>query len=253
MDSSYIIATPHAIFHDKDISGNAKWILTEILNLLKVERCYCWASNDHFAEVFGLKRTTVSYHIHELEKQGWIRAEIVKECQLPDCHLKGKGFHRHIYPLTPLSNILDSLSKILDTPIQNIGYPIQSVASISNTIEKDNKKKTLSKDKEQGLVTPVKSYGNPQVNELLQLLQDRLSLNTLDGSIQDNRNFAWQMVKKYGMEVSCKAIEAAARDQWWRGRITSMRKLYYNAVNIMSNAVGRSYGANQVAIDPNQL
>ncbi len=128
-EQSLFITAPYAIYADLNLSGNAKWILVEILNLLKVNRRWCWASNGHFAKTFGIKKANVSYHIKQLEKEGWIKTQPVKNCKLENCQLKERGWHRHIYPLDPLSNILESLSS-------KTGYPIKSVGTINKTLNK---------------------------------------------------------------------------------------------------------------------
>jgi len=134
LKKSFIIWLPHAIYSAPKLNGNAKLILGELLNLLKVNRRYCWATNKHFSQVFNLQKANVSYHIKSLEKAGWIKIEIVNKCKFEDCPLKTKGWHRHIYPLPPLSNILDSLSSKTEEAIKSVG-------TISNTIENNNRNK----------------------------------------------------------------------------------------------------------------
>jgi hypothetical protein len=248
MDSSYIIATPHSIFHDKNLSGNAKWILAEILNLLRVERQYCWASNDHFAEVFGLTKTNVSYHIHELENQGWIRVEVVKECNLSDCHLKGRGWHRHIYPLTPLSNLLDSLSKRLDTPIQNIGEPIKSTGTIRKTKEKNISLEVSKGQKPQ--------FGNFKVNFLMEEFQKRWGYPPTD---YRPRNEAWNLsrvidgfTKSRGQEVNEENFRKVAvalfdwiESQDWGERVQHLGTIRRKSVIFLKPKGGTNAGSNQ--------
>lgn len=199
MDKNFFLVSPYAIFRDNSLSGNAKWILTEIVNLLKVDRQYCWASNEHFAELFGLTRANVSYHIQELVKAGWIRAEAVKTCDLPDCQLKDKGWHRHIYPQPSLSKILDSLSNRLDSPLSSKPIePIKSTGTIRKTKEKDISLEVSKGQKPQ--------FGNFKVNFLMEEFQKRWGYPPTD---YRPRNEAWNLsrvidgfTKSRGQEVN---------------------------------------------------
>lgn len=120
-DNSLFLMVPQVIYADEDMSSTAKMILAEILNKLRVERRFCFASNEHFAQLLGLKKNNVSHHIAQLEGLGWVVTESVSGCQLDGCPLQQKGNHRHIYPGKPLSNILDTLSKkTIEPPRKNV-------------------------------------------------------------------------------------------------------------------------------------
>lgn len=144
-DTALILWIPQIIYSDKDISPTAKLILAEIFNLLKINN-QCFASNDHFANMFGLERANVSYHIQSLIKHGWIFSEALKHCQREECIFKDKGWHRHIIAGETLSKILDSLSKKTIDPIKSDLTPYQvgrhHKSNIESNIEnKENLKK----------------------------------------------------------------------------------------------------------------
>lgn len=154
------------------LSGNAKLILSEILSLLKANGAF-WASNGHLARRLGLTKNNVSYHIQEIKKLGWIKSKPVKHCGLKDCKKKGAGWHRHIYPLEPLSKILerlsnnlDSLPKDLDTLSSKSGEPIKSSRLINNTSNNsDNKSDNQSHTHSSESETP--SYEEEDIGDAL--------------------------------------------------------------------------------------
>lgn len=233
------ISIPYVIYSDKDLSATAKLILGEILNLFKVNDSQCWASNDHFAEMFGLEKANVSYHIKQIEENGWIISKAIKRCDMEDCTLRSKGWHRHIFPQLPLSNILDSLSNKLESPIKytrepikNTLYPIKSVGMIKETIENNIEKSIVSK------LTRETHYGNADVTKVLDYLKQALELPQLDLSEKINRQYAWNLLKrsKTGAQGVCWLIDLAAKDPWHKNHITSMRDLWNNQVKIIASA-----------------
>lgn len=139
-ESAYYLTAPHAIYSDHELSSTAKWIICEIVNKLRVETRYCWATNDHFAKLFKLKKNNVSYHIGELQKLGWVDIEVVVDCDLEGCWHKGKGSHRHIFPGPRLTALLDPLSSQMREAIQSDENPHPVKRE-----QKDNRKRTEEK------------------------------------------------------------------------------------------------------------
>ncbi len=148
-NKNIVLWIPYVVYSDTKLSGNAKLILAEILSLLKVDRRWCWASNGHFAEMLGLERRNVSYHINQLEKNGWIKTEATKNCDIEECRLGNSGWHRHIFPGTPLSKILHSLGSQTSEPMKSVGtISITKRSTLNNNIgvaTKNKKKKTNTK------------------------------------------------------------------------------------------------------------
>lgn len=168
-ERAVVLWMPHIIFSDKDIAPAGKLILTEILNLLRVNRQHCWASNEHFAEMFGLSKRNVSYHIDLLSKSGWIISKAIKECDLDFCTLRETGWHRHIVAGETLSKILDGLSGKSTDPMKNTSKPMK-YSSIPYEVDKADKYIHINNneiiDKSIG-ETPKSEYGNEEINDIL--------------------------------------------------------------------------------------
>ena len=61
--------------YDKTLKPNAKLLYGELTALCN-QYGYCWATNEYFADLFGLATATVSRLISQLETRGYIRCEM---------------------------------------------------------------------------------------------------------------------------------------------------------------------------------
>ena len=81
---------PAAVRYDSRLKGDAKVLYSEIL-LLSNKAGYCYATDQHLAALFDAGQRTVTRHIAELKKLGYIKIETKRQ---------GKRItERHIYPL----------------------------------------------------------------------------------------------------------------------------------------------------------
>lgn len=211
-----VIWLPQVIYSSRKLTPNAKLILSEILNLLKLDRRYCWASNKHFADMFGLEEENVSYHIQQIKKDGWIKCESVKICKMDTCSLKDTGWHRHIYPGNTLSNILDTLTGIdtttqipplsnkLDSPIKDTWEPPYQVYA-KQDIHKDTKDKSLVGTSPK--VSSKVDKRDPQVQAVI----DKLILLKGEKPAKEhlNRYAAKRLVRSKGLDRVVKALDFA--------------------------------------------
>jgi len=75
----YYCVIPWKILTDKNICSTAKLLYGEISALVNKEG-FCWASNKHFAKLFGIKSSTrISALIRELKNIGYIYIEVDKK------------------------------------------------------------------------------------------------------------------------------------------------------------------------------
>lgn len=84
---AYYAVIPADVRYAEAVQPNAKLLYGEITALCNQEG-YCWASNDYFAELYGVTASTISRWISALEKRGYIRTEMVAT---------ETGSERHIY------------------------------------------------------------------------------------------------------------------------------------------------------------
>lgn len=69
---------PASVRYDKDLTANAKLLYGEITALCNAEG-YCWASNNYFAELYGMSLRHISRLISQLHKKGYVKVVIVND------------------------------------------------------------------------------------------------------------------------------------------------------------------------------
>ena len=69
MEKSYYAVIPASVRYDKALPLGARMLYGE-LTALANEKGYCWATNNYFAELYGVTTVTISNWITKLEKQG---------------------------------------------------------------------------------------------------------------------------------------------------------------------------------------
>lgn len=73
---SYYAIIPANIRYDESLPPNAKLLYGEITALCNAEG-YCWASNQYFADLYGVSHFTISRWINVLVSRGYITSQIV--------------------------------------------------------------------------------------------------------------------------------------------------------------------------------
>lgn len=119
-----------------------------------------------------------------------------------------------------------------------------SISKVKRSVSKDNT----------NVLQQAAVYGNQDINSLLAYLKEKLKLPLLDESEKVNRRYAYLCVRKFGMEKTKLAIDATAQSRFWHTKVTSFKKLYYNAVQIVSSNRGgvRSVDATKVLDSKNE-
>jgi hypothetical protein len=62
---------PSQIAYDSELPSNARLLYGEIAFLCK-KNGYCWATNEYFANLYGVSKTSVSLWIKELIDHGFV-------------------------------------------------------------------------------------------------------------------------------------------------------------------------------------
>ena len=72
---SYYTVLPSEVRYDKELLPMEKIMYSEIVALAN-KNGVCWASNGYFADLYEVKKETVSAWISKLEKKGYIKTKI---------------------------------------------------------------------------------------------------------------------------------------------------------------------------------
>ena len=75
-ESNYYAIIPATVRYDKNLTASAKLLYAEITSLTH-KTGYCYATNEYFAELYGVNQNTVREWMSQLEKAGYINREIV--------------------------------------------------------------------------------------------------------------------------------------------------------------------------------
>ncbi|HAU2760747.1 TPA: helix-turn-helix domain-containing protein [Salmonella enterica] len=130
---SYFAIIPASVRYDNRLIPSAKLLYGEI-TALSNERGYCWASNDYFAQLYGVSKTTIKSWLKSLEDNGHIN-RIVKykngSKEIENRWISISTPRQENLP-TPAGNLTDPRQENLPTPRQEI-CPDNNT-SINNTI-----------------------------------------------------------------------------------------------------------------------
>ncbi|MEQ9443902.1 MAG: helix-turn-helix domain-containing protein [Cyclobacteriaceae bacterium] len=155
---TYQTNLPAAVRLDQSLSAHARLLYSEI-HALCDQQGYCWASNQYFASLYGVKRKAVSRWIQQLSEHGYIRLEISQS----------EGNLRRIYPTSyPLHR--DDLSSRTGTghSLKEDRYPPKKAPNrtrllINNIIDNNDRIGQVSSQK--GIVKKEDTLGKNEVAE----------------------------------------------------------------------------------------
>lgn len=111
-----------------------------------------------------------------------------------------------------------------------VQHSVNNIPKVAPTKETTTKE-IISKDIKEvrtSYVLPFKrSYGNADINTLLDTISKLTPTGKLDGSEKDNRRMANSIIKKYTLETALKALRNV-KGSFYEGKINSARNLYNN-------------------------
>lgn len=74
-EPTYYALIPSNVRYDPDLPPNAKLLYGEITALTNQDGC-CWAGNVYFANLYGVKKETISRWISKLKEKGYIKVKL---------------------------------------------------------------------------------------------------------------------------------------------------------------------------------
>lgn len=92
--------------------------------------------------------------------------------------------------------------------------------------------KELNKNNSKELVKTA-SYGNGDINYLMEKFREYTGLSKIDGSIKQHRRYCWLLLKKFGTKERVELLlKMGVGNDFHRVNLTSFKYLYYNAIKI---------------------
>ena len=117
----YYAIIPANVRYDETLTPNAKLLYGEITALCN-EKGFCWATNQYFAELYGVDKVTISRWIGNLKDKGYVSVEMQ--------YKEGSNQILNRYIRICNGGIGDSVN----TPQQNDQYPIDEIVKDNNTV-----------------------------------------------------------------------------------------------------------------------
>lgn len=135
---SYYAVIPADVRYCKNLKANEKLLYGEITALTN-DKGFCYASNSYFANLYDVSKTSVSSWISNLEKNKFIRLEMVYKKDSKEIE------QRKIFILPLLKKTLIPIKENLNTPIKENFKDIYNTNVLYNNNKEKNNKYTKSK------------------------------------------------------------------------------------------------------------
>jgi hypothetical protein len=134
MQKNYYAIIPANVRYDKELPSSAKLLYGE-LTALSNEKGFCWATNEYFAELYGVHNKSISRLISQLEKKGYVKSELIFE---------GKQVkERHIYITSENSNVTTSTQNCSEGMNKIVTTPSHKIVTDNNTSFNNTNNNTL--------------------------------------------------------------------------------------------------------------
>ncbi len=213
---AYYAIIPANVRYDKDLTANAKLLYGEITALCN-EKGFCWATNNYFADLYGVSKNTISVWINNLVKKGYLISEFKYK---PGTNEIDKRYLK--INVNPVINKDDTpIIKNHDTYHEENGDPIQEnrdtlsrkigkrIIQVNNTINNtiDN---TISKD----IVSCTKAV--QQVIDAWNELKLQKVVGIKSGT--NRQKLLNARIKEYGIENVLKAISNIQNSSFLKGQ-----------------------------------
>ena len=115
----YYAIIPANVRYDESLTPNAKLLYGEITALCN-EKGFCWATNQYFAELYGVDKVTISRWIGNLKDKGYVSVEMQYK----------EGSNQILNRYIRICN--GGIGDFVNTPQQNDQYPNITVNNIDH-------------------------------------------------------------------------------------------------------------------------
>lgn len=191
------ITVPIEIMHDKKLSPNQKFILSEIMQLSELDKG-CFASNKHFSELIGITTMGVSKALHDLEEKGYIKI---------DNSQTKRNFGRTITinsGKSPINSGLESKGNKTNNKTEYIHPLLLAYMEVDINLTDNGKKEVLEFiqyrkriKKPIKTIAPIKAY----VKAIRELISDGYKLEDIKALMQEKE---WQTIETEWVKKSLK-------------------------------------------------
>lgn len=119
MQKSYYAIIPANVRYDSELTPNAKLLYGEITALCN-EKGYCWASNEYFANLYGVSKVSISKWVNQLVEKGYINSEIIYKGDSKEIESRVIRLDTPIKEKfnTPQRKVNDPIKEKFNTPIK---------------------------------------------------------------------------------------------------------------------------------------
>ena len=171
---SYYAIIPANVRYDKDLAPNAKLLYGEITALCN-EKGYCWASNQYFAELYGVSVLSVKRWVNSLVTKGYVYRTLTYKPNSKEVDKRILSIYSGIKIDTT------SVQKCYDPSIKNdtsssIKNDTDNNTSINNTFNNTNIYKGKKKQKSETVNSVIAEY--TENKDLQDALHDFVDMRT---------------------------------------------------------------------------
>ncbi len=206
---------------------------------------YTWINFNHLIGEMPLLRiknkASISQRIKKIEEEGFI-----KIFRAPD-----RNLYVRLMPKIKELEFSEGVSKNKQGVSLNKQEVFAKTNSTNNILIKHNYNNTISKD-----IGKQVSYGNPDINSLMDFLKEKLG-GSPDGTIKENRRYAYLLLKRIKKDYPQRdsvsiikfLIQAGLQDNFHGKNLTSFKYLYKNAQKIIQTIKGRLKNPKYIKLD----
>lgn len=166
---SYYAVIPANVRYDKELTANAKLLYGEITALTN-EKGYCWATNEYFANLYGVSNRTII---------NWINSLVDKEYLIKDIIYKDNSkqiVDRYLRLPHSEKNFTTSRKNLHDPSEKNFTTPSEKNFTYNNTISNNTINTTYKRESIGQSPTPVtqnKRFKRPNLEEVKEYCLER--------------------------------------------------------------------------------